>query len=189
MVQVYVISFGYGHAPAPEADLTLDTRRLLRNPHHDPRMRELTGLDEVVRQHVLATPGAARLISTASVLVADLHVQTNAPVTVAVGCVGGRHRSVVIAEELAATLRSDGIKTSITHRDVHRDVIQRQPQLEETNMAKKVGFAVYKTNKNAQYTMAYTCDCGQPVIGYSDDSHGMFVGTCGNGHTTTVLAS
>lgn len=124
MVQVYVISFGYGHAPAPEADLTLDTRRLLRNPHHDPRMRELTGLDEVVRRHVLATPGAVRLISNTAVLAADLHAQTRALVTVAVGCVGGRHRSVAIAEELAATLHSDGIKTSVTHRDVHRPVIQ-----------------------------------------------------------------
>jgi UPF0042 nucleotide-binding protein len=125
MGHVHVTSFGYGHAPAPEADLTVDARRHLRNPHADPAMRDLTGLDEAVRQHVLATPGAARLIHNTTVLVADLHAQTRAPVTVAVGCVGGRHRSVAIAEEVAATLRSDGVKATVTHRDVHHPVIQK----------------------------------------------------------------
>ncbi|TQS30074.1 RNase adapter RapZ [Microbispora sp. KK1-11] len=125
MGQVHVTSFGYGHGPAPEADLTVDARRHLRNPHADPAMRELTGLDEAVRQHVLTTPGAARLIHNTAVLAADLHAQTRAPVTVAVGCVGGRHRSVAISEEIAATLRSDGVKATVTHRDVHRPVIQK----------------------------------------------------------------
>ncbi|MEV4383411.1 hypothetical protein [Streptosporangium sp. NPDC049644] len=57
-------------------------------------------------------------------------------------------------------------------------------------MGKKTDFAVYRTNRDAQYTMAYNCgDCGQPVVGYSDDAYGLFVGTCGNGHRSTVMAS
>ncbi|MEV4376968.1 hypothetical protein [Streptosporangium sp. NPDC049644] len=59
-------------------------------------------------------------------------------------------------------------------------------------MGKKTDFAVYATNRDAQYTMAYNCQvsgCGQPVVGYSDDAFGLFVGTCGNGHRSTVMAS
>lgn len=53
----------------------------------------------------------------------------------------------------------------------------------------RVRFAVYKTNPNAQYAMSYTCGCGEPVIGYSDDMKGLFFGVCGNGHESTVMAS
>lgn len=122
---ITVVSFGYGHAPAPEADITIDTRRRLRNPSADPRMRELTGLDDPVRLHVLGTPGAVRLVEDTADLAADLQQLTGGPVTVAIGCVGGRHRSVALAEELAGVLRRDGVKTTVEHRDVHRPVIQR----------------------------------------------------------------
>lgn len=121
---ITVVSFGYGHGTPPEADVTLDTRRLLRNPSADPRMRELTGLDDPVRLHVLDTPGAVRLVEDTADLVSDLHHLTGGPVTVAIGCVGGRHRSVALAEELAGVLRRDGVKTEVEHRDVHRPVIQ-----------------------------------------------------------------
>jgi hypothetical protein len=56
-IQVIVTSFGYGHGPAPEADIILDTRRHLRNPHANRAMRQLTGIDPSVRQQVLTTPG------------------------------------------------------------------------------------------------------------------------------------
>ncbi|NUW30744.1 hypothetical protein HTZ77_04810 [Nonomuraea sp. SMC257] len=57
-------------------------------------------------------------------------------------------------------------------------------------MPKKTQFAVYRTNPNANYTMAYNCgQCGEPVVGYSDDEYGLFVGQCGNGHSSTVMAS
>ncbi|MBG0814164.1 hypothetical protein [Planomonospora sp. ID82291] len=56
-------------------------------------------------------------------------------------------------------------------------------------MGKKTDFAVYTTNHNAAFTMSYTCHCGQQVIGYGDDSQGLFTGTCGKGHSTTVMAS
>ncbi|MBF6511080.1 ATPase [Nocardia farcinica] len=123
--RVMVVSFGYGHAPAPRADLVLDVRRRFRNPHHDPAMRQLTGLDDRVRQHVLDTPGVTGLIDTSTTLVRGLLTATaDAPsVRVAVGCVGGRHRSVAIAEEIATTLEAAGIGVLVRHRDIDRDVL------------------------------------------------------------------
>ncbi|MGW3114434.1 RapZ C-terminal domain-containing protein [Streptomyces sp. NPDC001091] len=127
-IQVVVTSFGYGHSPAPEADITLDTRRHLRNPHHDPAMRDLTGLDSAVRQHVLTTPGARHLITNtavmAQILLTDVADARQRLVTVAVGCVGGRHRSVAIAEEIAVSLRSLGVGVEVEHRDIDKPVIQ-----------------------------------------------------------------
>jgi hypothetical protein len=68
-----------------------------------------------------------------------------------------------------------------------------QPQQQEDPVGKpkpkKVDFAVYETNKNAAYTMAYNCFCGKPVIGYSDDMKGLFAGLCENDHPTSVFAS
>jgi RNase adaptor protein for sRNA GlmZ degradation len=125
---VTVTSFGYGHSNPPEADLTVDARRLLRNPHHDPAMRYLTGLDAPVRDHVLATPGARNLIANIAAAAAALLADTGArQVTLAVGCVGGRHRSVVLAASIADALRGAGLSIRLEHRDVHRPVIQRQP--------------------------------------------------------------
>ncbi|MEV0236115.1 hypothetical protein [Nonomuraea sp. NPDC050786] len=53
----------------------------------------------------------------------------------------------------------------------------------------KARFAVYKTNSSPAYTMAFTCDCGEPGIAYSDDMKGLFVGSCGKGHEVSVMAS
>lgn len=122
---VLITSFGYGHSEAPEADLTIDARRRFRNPHADPGMRYLTGLDAPVRAHVLDTPGIRLTVAAAVQWCADLFTDTACPVTLAVGCVGGRHRSVALAEEIAAGLRADGIAARVEHRDVHRPVIQK----------------------------------------------------------------
>lgn len=125
MPQVRVVSFGYGHADQPEADLTIDARRLYRNPHHDPRMRELTGLDAAVREHVLATPGVREVLGWHARIVLGLVDQDVTPVTVAVGCVGGRHRSVAMADALAAELHAQYIAVDVDHRDVDKQVIQK----------------------------------------------------------------
>lgn len=125
--QVKVISFGYGHAPAPEADLTIDVRRHLRNPHHDLAMRHRTGLDAAVRRHVLDTPGARSLIRHAATAARDLAVIiAPSTVTIAVGCVGGRHRSVAMACAIVTDLCAHGVTAEIIHRDVERPVIQRR---------------------------------------------------------------
>ncbi|MEU4235383.1 RNase adapter RapZ [Nonomuraea sp. NPDC026600] len=121
-----ITSFGYGHAAPPAADIVVDARRRFRNPHADPRMRELTGLEEIVRSQVLATPGVAAVIRRTAQLAAELTTTTTTgPVTVAVGCVGGRHRSVAMAAAIATELTDAGLPVALVHRDVDRPVIQR----------------------------------------------------------------
>jgi UPF0042 nucleotide-binding protein len=135
--RVLITTYGSLHgAPprsAPFAVLALDLRHSLRNPFDDPAMRELTGLDPVVRDHVLNTDGAdAILADTTGRLMALLdwsdrkNAQTDRDdqVTLHVFCKGGRHRSVAVAEEIAATLRSAEISVGVEHRDVTKPVIQ-----------------------------------------------------------------
>ena len=125
IMTVTITSFGYGHAPAPEADLTVDARRLLHDPHVDPAMREMTGLDETVRRHVLATRGAKAWVEHETAAVRALLVHVGRPVTVAFGCAGGRHRSVVMASECARLLSAVGFDVVVEHRDVTKPVIRR----------------------------------------------------------------
>ncbi|MFC7607218.1 hypothetical protein ACFQVD_44730 [Streptosporangium amethystogenes subsp. fukuiense] len=130
LVQAVVISFGYGHDPAPQADMTIDARRHFRNPHADPAMRTMTGLDAPVRAHVLATPGVPNVIKHAirfgRDLLDDVANDRFRLVTIAVGCVGGRHRSVAMATEIGAGLRALGIGTDIEHRDIDHDILPSQ---------------------------------------------------------------
>ena len=126
---VLITSYGVLHAPAPEGDaLTVDLRTALRNPHHDPAMRQLTGLDEPVRAHVLATPGAwdiiDRTVSRVLAMLGYAPTGHTAPLPVHTFCQGGRHRSVAIAEAVAAELRDCGITVQVTHRDVTKPVVQ-----------------------------------------------------------------
>jgi UPF0042 nucleotide-binding protein len=125
-IQVLVESFGYLHGPAPEAHITVDLRNLIRNPHHDPAMRERTGLDPAVRDHVLSTPGAwdillstGRLVQT----VLELRNPQRLVTRVAFGCAGGRHRSVVQANELTNMFLRAGIGAEVSHRDILRPVV------------------------------------------------------------------
>ncbi|MBG0814169.1 NUDIX domain-containing protein [Planomonospora sp. ID82291] len=125
--EVVVISFGYGHAAPPRADHTLDVRNALRNPHHDPAMRYRTGLDEIVREHVLTTPGAADVLRHLTVLAVKLLPQTptGQPVRIAIGCVGGRHRSVALAEALATALDHLDINVAAEHRDITKPLLPK----------------------------------------------------------------
>lgn len=126
-VAITVTSFGYGHSSAPEADLTVDARRRLRDPHVDPAMRQLTGHDEVVRNRVLATPGAEVLALNIVATAWDFYRHTGQPITIAIGCAGGRHRSVVLAETIGDELRAYGIAAVVTHRDVDKPVLASHP--------------------------------------------------------------
>ena len=125
MTTVTITSFGYGHDLPPEADVTVDARRLLLDPHVDPGMREMTGLDEQVRRHVLATRGAQPWVEHEAAVVRCLLAEVGRPVTVAFGCTGGRHRSVVMASECARILAEVGFDVQLEHRDVSKPVIQR----------------------------------------------------------------
>jgi UPF0042 nucleotide-binding protein len=120
-LRVVVSSFGYKFGLEVEADWLVDVR-FLRNPFWDLELRPRTGLDPAVRDYVLADPHThelsdrlSELFSWASTLYAAKgrrHLQ------VAVGCTGGRHRSVVVAEELARRLRAEKLEVTVRHRDV-----------------------------------------------------------------------
>lgn len=128
VVRVVVESFGYLHGPAPEAHVTIDLRQALYDPHVDPALRELTGLYPVVREHVLGTPGADQIVRGTATLVDAMlpgHDQRHLMVRVAFGCAGGRHRSVVLANELTNLLLAAGIGAEVSHRDILRSVVRR----------------------------------------------------------------
>jgi UPF0042 nucleotide-binding protein len=117
-------SFGYLHNPPPPATITVDLRECLLDPHVDPALRELTGHEAPVRYAVLGTRGAPGLIAHLTMLVTGL-LELNIPVSVAAGCQGGKHRAVVITEEVATRLRLADWPVELHHRDVHRPVVQR----------------------------------------------------------------
>ncbi|NQY55302.1 MAG: RNase adapter RapZ [Ilumatobacteraceae bacterium] len=122
-LQVSVESFGFKHGLPLDADIVMDVR-FLPNPHWDDDLRPLTGHDPLVRDHVLETASASRFVEQLDELLVSLLPQYAAEgrsyLTVAIGCTGGRHRSVAVAEEVAARLRTSGIAVRATHRDVSR---------------------------------------------------------------------
>lgn len=128
LIKVAITTYGVLHGAPPEGDmLTVDLSTALRNPHHDPAMREMTGLDKPVRDHVLATPGAREIVErTVGRIEAAMtyHDPRQEMVEVGVYCKGGRHRSVAIAEEVAVWLRARGIQTEIEHRDISKPVVK-----------------------------------------------------------------
>ncbi|OZM69914.1 hypothetical protein CFN78_28230, partial [Amycolatopsis antarctica] len=135
LVSVVLASFGHLHLGADrdgftdprEADLVVDVRELLRDPHVDPGMRQLTGRDEVVRDRVLATPGAAELVehvAAATLTLARVADQRLRLVRVSVGCAGGRHRSVVLADAIAERVAlTDDRSVAVVHYDLARPVV------------------------------------------------------------------
>ncbi|AAT88997.1 glmZ(sRNA)-inactivating NTPase [Leifsonia xyli subsp. xyli] len=124
-VQVTVMSFGFKYGLPADADLVADAR-FLPNPFWKPELRPYTGLDEVVRNDVLQQNGAEEFIESyleaLRPIFAGYQRENKRHATIAVGCTGGKHRSVAIAEELAARLRSlPGLAVSIKHRDLGRE--------------------------------------------------------------------
>lgn len=131
MIQVVITTYGTLHGPAPaEGDaLLIDLSEALRNPHHDPALRYRTGLDPMVRHHVLTTPGADRIVALNVDRIRALNtvhtMQVQPTITrVHVACRGGRHRSVAVAEEIARELRREGIGVEVYHRDIDRPVVE-----------------------------------------------------------------
>lgn len=120
-LQVAVESFGFKHGLPLDADIVMDVR-FLPNPHWEDDLRPLTGHDPAVRDHVLETAVAASFLDRLDALLADVlpayHAEGRSYLTVAVGCTGGRHRSVAVAEEVARRLRERGVAVRTTHRDV-----------------------------------------------------------------------
>ncbi|MFC7331402.1 ATPase [Marinactinospora rubrisoli] len=126
-VQVEITTFGYLHdTPPADAHLVADLRRHFRDPHRDPRMRYLTAHDVEVRERVMATPGIAALVDALEAATAAyLAGPVTAPVRLAVGCAGGRHRAAVVGAELQQRVRARGIEVELVHRDLGKDVVHR----------------------------------------------------------------
>ncbi len=136
-VQLVLISFGHLHGPPPEADITVDVREVLPNPVvSDPAVLALTSLDPRVRDWVLASAGATEMTEQLARL-AEVYLMLRtrpddrgqyAYTSVAVGCGGGRHRSVAFVERLAVSLRGAGWWVEVEHRDVDKPLLRRLPQ-------------------------------------------------------------
>ena len=118
---VTVSSFGFARGVPPVADLVFDMR-YLDNPHWVPELRELTGLDEAVGEHIekdRAFAGSfARIRDLLLELLPHYAAQGKSYVNVAFGCTGGRHRSVFVAERMAAALREEGFSPTVLHRNL-----------------------------------------------------------------------
>ncbi|MFI9327810.1 ATPase [Kitasatospora sp. NPDC052868] len=127
VTEIRVVSFGYLHgAPPAGATLTLDLRRHFRDPHVDPALRHQSASDLPVRRTVMATPGIRELITSAALLVDAFDAgPSEAPLTVAVGCAGGRHRAATFAMALARRLGKTGVRVTLTHRDLAKPVVER----------------------------------------------------------------
>jgi UPF0042 nucleotide-binding protein len=122
-MQTTLLSFGYKNGLPLDADLVFDCR-FLPNPHWVDELRPLTGLEEPVRDYVLGQPAAGAFLDNLEALLVPLLpayvAEGKAYLTIAVGCTGGRHRSVAIAEELARRLRDQGQRVAVLHRDVDK---------------------------------------------------------------------
>ncbi len=120
---VNVLSFGYKHGVPGDADLVFDVR-FLRNPHYVPELQPFTGADKQVEEYVLADPSAepylAKLRDLLAFSLPRYSDEGKSYLTVAVGCTGGRHRSVVFARLLADFLRVEGFEVVLEHRDWKR---------------------------------------------------------------------
>ena len=122
-MQTSLISFGYKHGLPLDADVVLDCR-FLPNPYWVPELRSLTGLDGPVRDYVLGRKETDEFIDRVDDLMRFLlpHflAEGKSYLAIAVGCTGGRHRSVAVVEELASRLRAEGHNLSVFHRDIDR---------------------------------------------------------------------
>ena len=118
-----VTSFGFKHGAPRDVDLVLDCR-FLPNPHWVDELRPLSGLDAPVRNYVIGQDLALAFLDQLDELLGLLLPayidEGKAYLSIAFGCTGGRHRSVAVAEELAARLRSRGFDPAVKHRDLDR---------------------------------------------------------------------
>lgn len=119
-----VVSFGYKYGLPVDADLVVDVR-FLPNPHWIPELRDLTGQDDEVRDYVLGQEGAEEFLDRCTELLeiigAGYTRESKRYLTLAVGCTGGKHRSVTMAQQLADRLTGLGVKTTVIHRDLGRE--------------------------------------------------------------------
>jgi UPF0042 nucleotide-binding protein len=122
---VTVESFGFKYGLPMDADMVMDVR-FLPNPHWVDELRQHTGQNPAVRDYVLGQPGAEHFLNTyhelLGLVVDGYRREGKRYMTVAIGCTGGKHRSVAMAEALAERLQSsDGLSVRVLHRDLGRE--------------------------------------------------------------------
>ena len=121
LMEVSVFSFGFKHGMPVAADLMIDVR-FLPNPFYDPKMRTLTGNDKLVSDFVLQNPVTEKFLeawwSLLDVAMPGYVAEGKSHLSIAVGCTGGQHRSVAIANATAAYLERGGYHVSLSHRDL-----------------------------------------------------------------------
>ncbi|MFH8569803.1 RNase adapter RapZ [Streptomyces sp. NPDC017993] len=119
-----VMSFGFKYGLPVDADMVIDCR-FIPNPHWVPELRPFTGLNEEVSNYVFSQPGSKEFLDGYAELlrlVAEGYRREGKRyVTIAVGCTGGKHRSVAMSEKLARRLVSEGVETVVVHRDMGRE--------------------------------------------------------------------
>jgi UPF0042 nucleotide-binding protein len=122
-LQTSVVSFGYKHGLPLDVDLIFDCR-FLPNPHWIDELRPLTGRDQAVRDYVLEQPETGeflqKLDDLLGFLLPNFVKEGKSYLSIAVGCTGGRHRSVVLADEVSHLLNARGFRPTVLHRDVDR---------------------------------------------------------------------
>lgn len=122
LMAVNLLTFGFKNGPPRDADITLDVR-FLPNPHYVDDLRPLTGLDQEVRDYVEAGTMAGefygRLLPLLEFLIPAYVAEGKSHLTIAIGCTGGRHRSVTVAERIWRDFSSrDDVAVRVTHRDI-----------------------------------------------------------------------
>ncbi len=122
-MQVAVESFGFKHGLPLDADIVMDIR-FLPNPHWDEALRPLTGHDPAVRDYVIERKETSDFLDAFEELLRTVlpgyQSEGRSYLTIAIGCTGGRHRSVAVTEELANRLRARGLAVRTSHRDIAR---------------------------------------------------------------------
>ena len=130
---VNIVSFGFKHGTPRDADIVLDVR-FLPNPHWVDELRPYTGLDQPVCDYVMGQPATSayleRLFALFDLMVPEFSREGKHYLTVAIGCTGGRHRSVVLAEQLSDHVRSLGVEVQVNHRDRGSSPIEPQEDAE-----------------------------------------------------------
>jgi len=122
-MRVSIRSFGFKHGTPRDTDLVFDVR-FLPNPHWVPELRNLRGTHQPVSDYVLRSEGAKefvdRIDDLLQFLIPRFQSEGKSYLSIGIGCTGGHHRSVAIAEELAARLSAHGVNASVRHRDLER---------------------------------------------------------------------
>ena len=120
-LSVFVTSFSYRHGVPREADLVFDVR-FLKNPYYEPELSGLNGLDRAVGQFIETDPDFEAffrsLVGLLKPLLPRFAQEGKSYLTIAIGCTGGKHRSVFIAERLAQALRAESAHVGVVHRDI-----------------------------------------------------------------------